>query len=310
MDPDRALDHRARDRAWELVNDIIFDMSNRFIMASQWSDFLARLHIFFKDARAEWKSIGGSPESTTSDSGGGLKVYAEKFESAQKEFGSLDTKTWCRTTTRDDLKLEHDHDLDERGEVPNPIVYKTERTPVSTPTPKFNAVNSIPITASETHAQPSYGNGLLAFGNYSDPVHMTGGHHGPYSTGGNQSTSSLAPESTATSPTYDTGPMSYRSVQANRVSYPGQSSAVNDGSAPFWTPQQRQQLEQNSRQMELAGQHSMGMEEFQDFQLGTNFVGFDNVCMNGSWPEQVPHYNYGIPHEGYVDPNHANPNAR
>jgi hypothetical protein len=309
MDPDRALDHRARDRAWELVNDIIFDMSNRFIMASQWSDFLARLHIFFKDARVEWKSIGGSPESTTSDSGGGLKVYAEKFESAQKEFGSLDANTWCGTTTRDDLKLEHDHELDDRGEAPSSVVYKTERTPVSTPTPKFNAVNSVPIAPNEKAAQPPYGNMLLNFNTYPESVHIPGVHHATYSTCGAQSTSLLPPGNVATSQTYDTGLMSYRSAQANRVSYHDQNPAVDNRSAPFWTPQPGRQLEQNSRQMELAGQHGMGMGEFHDFQLGTNFVGYDDVCMNGSWPEQVPHYNYGI-QGGYVDPNHANPNAR
>jgi hypothetical protein len=65
MDPDHALNGSVRENGvWELVNDIIFNMENRFIMASQWSDLLARLHIFFEAERSKRrKAIGKSSQS-------------------------------------------------------------------------------------------------------------------------------------------------------------------------------------------------------------------------------------------------------
>jgi hypothetical protein len=308
MDPDHALDGRAREnRVWELVNGIIFDMENRFIMASQWSDFLARLHIFFKAERSKWrKAIGESPESTNSDSGGGLKEYAELFESAQKEFGTLGNK-WSRTTTRADLNLEHGQEPDGRDGPSSPTVYKHEHTPISTPTQGFTAVNREPITAGEAPSQLSHNN-VSSHNTFSDPSRISALHRLPYSPRGVQSKPPPTPEGSTAHSAYDTGPTSHGSAQGNRDSYPAHGTAIDNNSDHFWHTQQGQQLE-DSNQMELAGQHGMTMIDIQCFQRANNYVGIEPGYSDQAPFCNVPSYDYTWHHDGYADRSYANPNA-
>jgi hypothetical protein len=310
MDPDHALDGRAREnRVWELVNDIIFDMENRFIMASQWSDFLARLHIFFKAERSKWrKAIGKSPESTNSDSGGGLKEYADLFERPQKEFGTLENK-WSRTTTRDDLKLEHGQEPDDRDGSSSSTVYKHEHTPVSTPTQGFTAVNREPITASEAPSQLPYNNvsshNVSSHNTYSDSSRISAHHRLPYSPHGVQSKPPAAPGDLTSHSAYNTGPTSYGSAQGNRDSYPVHDTVMDNNADHFWhTPQGQQLVDPN--QMELAGQTGVNMLDFHHLQQGTSFVGIDSGYGDQPSWVNVPNYNYTRHHDEYLDQNYAN----
>jgi hypothetical protein len=291
MDPDHALDGRAREnRVWELVNDIIFDMENRFIMASQWSDFLARLHIFFKTERSKWrKAIGKSPESTNSDSGGGLKEYAELFESAQKEFGTLGNK-WSRMTTRDDLRLEHGQDPDDRDPSSGSTVYKHEHTPISTPTQGFTAVNRDMITASEAPLQLPY-NSASSQTTFSDPSRMSALHRLPFSPHGAQSKLPTTPGDVTTLSPYNTGPTSHGSAQGNRDSYPVHDTVMDNNSDNFW-------------QMQQVGQAGVGMNDIHHLQEAETYVGI-NAVYNGPWVS-VPNYSYTRSHDLYPDSHYPN----
>jgi hypothetical protein len=217
MDPDRVLYSRPQAHVWELTNDIIFDMGDRFPMASQWSHNLARLRTYYYDYKAKMKTLNESPESMSSEEfeGGGLKDYSTlNFESEQKELGSLTDTSWNRRTNRDELKLNHDLESDNQSEATSPVMtLKGELTRTSTPVSGFQAVNALEKRKSTSEA----------------PSLSTSGHTRCYASSpitapirlGNTYESSEAhlmrppaTETTPISPAYNQGPGLYGSVHA------------------------------------------------------------------------------------------------
>lgn len=93
MDTDRALDARAQPTAWDISNEILFDMGNRFAMAGQWTNYLARLHRHFRNERLNWRILNGSPASATSENNG-VRTHYESwgFETEHLEHGSWEDK--------------------------------------------------------------------------------------------------------------------------------------------------------------------------------------------------------------------------
>jgi hypothetical protein len=132
----------------------------KFRMANIWSIELARIKAHYTEKRKEYKDAGGSPESTTSDNGGGLKIYSELFEGPHKQFGSIrpDLKDLEQPNDRPYSKLEHEEDSEDPATAPSPNVsFKTEgeeprrtsSTSTSRPSTGFIAIND------QTPVQPS-----------------------------------------------------------------------------------------------------------------------------------------------------------
>jgi hypothetical protein len=88
MDPDHALDSWTQPNAWDIVNKILWEMSDRFAILGCRQDSLARLHKHYREEKANWRKLNGSPGSTISDSDGGLQQYEAKgFESDHLQLG-------------------------------------------------------------------------------------------------------------------------------------------------------------------------------------------------------------------------------
>ena len=164
------LNSKHRPSAWDLSNEIILGMSERFQIALQWQEDLTKLQRHWREERIKYKEAGGSPESTTSDSGGGLKEYSAHFEKSHKEFGSLNNSSWSgRVIDRSYTKLEHDQDSEGRTAAPSPeVTFKSERvdasedvssaTPVASFTPVNATTQSRPDTATEAASYPPSAN--------------------------------------------------------------------------------------------------------------------------------------------------------
>jgi hypothetical protein len=115
MDPDRALNSRAQFTAWDLANEILDDMGDRFVMSWQWLDFLANSHEDFRGAEVRWTGLHGSPSGTSRGvSGGGPKEYqSQGFECAHLQLGSHVDTSWQRKPNRNGSMLVHDKESHE-----------------------------------------------------------------------------------------------------------------------------------------------------------------------------------------------------
>ena len=332
MDPGHALDSRLQPSAWDIANTVIVDMGNRLKMASQWIEFLIRLHRYFQKKRAEWKAAGGSPRSTTSDGGGGLKDYSELFESDQKEFGSLANKSWSsRTFNQDDLKLQHDPESEERSAAPSPIAFKSEGTPasgLSAPT-RFNPVNrpgEAELTSEALQQTPQIQALHISGPRLStSSIHPSPAPHSPYGTQRVQSVQSPMDESTAAATNYySSSELHGRILQTSQDMYPIQHSATGAGTSHYGpsAPWQQQrgpgpQLDlQTISNLELEGQSSMGSTDIMDMQWGAqNSIGdvntfFGNYMSHG--PGQMPQsHGHVVSWDGSsYDPMYPNMNMR
>jgi hypothetical protein len=266
MDPDRVLYSRPKAHVWELTNDIIFDMGDRFPMASQWSDNLARLRTYYYEYKAKMKTLNESPESMSSEEfeGGGLKDYSTlNFESEQKELGSLTDTSWSRRTNRDELKLSHDLESDNQSEATSPIMaFKGEDTRASTPVSGFQAVNALGKrkSTSEAPSLPTSSHTLrYASSPNTAPIRLSGTYNPPYESSEAHSMRPPATETTPISPAYNRGPGLYGSVHA----------AVH---VPW---QQQQHVQQQTQQPNLfdfeqlryVGQYGLHNQDLQDYQM-------------------------------------------
>ena len=129
MDPTHALDSRLEPNAWDITNQVMDNMKLKFRIANIMSIELARVKAYYTKQRKEYRRVGGSPESTTSDHGGGLKIYSELFEAPHKQFGSLQHDKTDLTQPNDKpyTKLEHEEELEDPTTAHSPEVpFKTE----------------------------------------------------------------------------------------------------------------------------------------------------------------------------------------
>lgn len=161
MDPTRALDSRLEPNAWDVTNQVMDDMKLKFRIANIWSVELARVKAYYTARRKEWKNAGGSPESTTSDNGGGLKIYSELFEATHKQFGSLrhDKQDLTHPNDKPYSKLEHEEESEDPTTAHSPDVsFKTEGDD-----PRRSNSTATSINSTFTPVNPN---------NAAPPVHM------------------------------------------------------------------------------------------------------------------------------------------
>jgi hypothetical protein len=311
MDPDRALYSRSQASAWELANDTIYDMGDRFPMAGQWSDNLARLRRYYYDCKARMKTLNQSPDSISSEEqeGGGLKDYSTlNFESEQKELGSANDTNYNRQTNRDDLKLSHDHESEDQSEATSPVAhFKNEDTRASTPASGFNAINASEKRKSTSEA-PSLPPQSHTWAYASSPNIAPIRSNRPYDARNESPAAhSMRPpavENTAVSAAYNRGPGMYGPV------YPTMQLS--------WQQQQVQQVQQqnNLAEMERMKQHGLqGVQnwDMQFYQLGENIEGQDESS-NFNFPLETWSHafassygpSYGISYEEPFNENGSN----
>lgn len=171
MDPDGALTTKRQPRVDDITRDFLIRMSDRFPMAVDWRLELARVQRFLRDERKRYKivggEVGGSPQSSTSDGGGGLKDYALHFETSHKSFGTFLNKDATQWQDKDiemaDTRLPHDEGSEERSETVSILPLKVEKGDMSTDmsaqsTPVsrgFTAVNTQPNPVDDIRAHSS-----------------------------------------------------------------------------------------------------------------------------------------------------------
>lgn len=132
MDPDGALDTRPKPNAWDIANLFLGQMGRRFTMARDWQQKLKTVYKYYQDERAKYKKaggdVGGSPQSSTSEGGGGLKDYVQFFEKSHKEFGLNDDNLQIDDKDVDmtDVKLQHDDESVDRTEGASTVELKSE----------------------------------------------------------------------------------------------------------------------------------------------------------------------------------------
>ncbi|KAJ8113919.1 hypothetical protein OPT61_g4072 [Boeremia exigua] len=124
MDPSNALNSKLEPNAWDITNQVLDSMKMKFRIANIYSAQLATVADDYAEKRRAWRNNGGSPLSPFSDTDGGLHEYSVKFETAHKQFGSLqaegkdlaqpDGKIYSRLS-----KLEHEEELEDPT-TPNP----------------------------------------------------------------------------------------------------------------------------------------------------------------------------------------------
>lgn len=287
MDPDRALDSRLQQSVWKLSNNIILSMEVRFKIARVWIGDLQYLHDFWRESRAEYKAAGGSPESTTSDSGGGLKHYFEHFERPQKEFGSFhNNRSNLRGYSRTVIVLQHDQGSNDKAEVVgSSAIAKHERGPAppknkpvasSTFSPSFTPVNATtnPVTPESVQEQyaptanysQTYGLRLPNHTSHTDSTYTFNSYSQPY-TSPNQS--------------YQNGTVPFSShsiseLRATQTTHHVQDSGpVTSGPGPYTSSHQQGVAELPSR-LEQINNMSAGGGELHYLAQGTGFSG-DNA---------------------------------
>jgi hypothetical protein len=277
MDPKRALNSKHRPSAWDLSNEIILGMSERFQIALQWLEDLTKLQRHWREERIKYREAGGSPESTTSDSGGGLKEYSAHFEKSHKEFGSLNNSTWKdRVIDRSYTKLEHDQDSDGRTAAPSPdatfkdATFKSERVDASeevssVASNSFTAVNG--KTQSRPDTAPGSGYAPPPTPGNNAPISNMSQHHEPYAQYPQYPPTPTYPH-TAPSYAVDSG-MRYTQPAQQHMQSSGPNSSATAGPYAMWA-------EQNSAQMNLIeqdGSRGLTNSDMQNFMLGNPHTG-------------------------------------
>lgn len=308
MDPDRALDSRAQPNAWDIANNILYEVGNRFTMPGYWQDSLARLHGHYRHEKANWRMLNGSPGSTTSDSGGGLKLYeSQGFEADHLELGSQLDKNWSRKTKPDDWKLTHDAAAEGQNGFNSPTMnFKTEDTPASTPasTSGFNAVNHRKST-SEAPSLPS--SKRMPWPPQPSPTTGPIRPYASYDIPQSPQVPQLMPnpnaESTMMQSNFNRNADLQSPLPGTGHYAPREHSLVIEAgsdrpaSEVYWTSQtlqpaqQAQQTQESAELMRLRGQHSIGMNEWTGFQRAEHG---EFQMVNNDWLGYSQNYPPGI----------------
>lgn len=300
MDPDRALDSRLQQSVWQLSNDIILSMEARFKIARVWIGDLQYLHDFWRESRAEFKAAGGSPESTTSDNGGGLKHYSEHFERPQKEFGSFhNNRSKIRGYSKTVIVLQHDSDSNTRNEGAGSsptvkrergLVPENKPTASSTFSPSFTPVNANANPVTPDSIQERYTPTNTYTHNYNSRLPTHSSH--------SQSTPTYQPYSqpyASPNQSYQSGTVSYPQMPNQNIHHVQSSASVNSGPGPYASSHQHSNAEQLNR-LEQINNMSAGGGELQYLAQGTGFTGEVAEVM---FPvDMTSSYYFPQPHQG------------
>jgi hypothetical protein len=309
MDPDHALDSRTQPNAWDISNKILWEMGDRFAMPGYWQDSLARLHRHYREEKANWRTLNGSPGSTISDSGGGLQQYEAKgFESDHLQLGSQLDKSWNRLIKPNDWKLTHDAETEGNDEMNSPAMnFKTEETTASTPASAsgFNAVNRAKSTSEAPSLPPSK---RMPWNSLPSPSAAPVRPHESYDLLRSPQTIQTIQHPTAdgavTPSAFHHSALSTVDQYAHRdLNSARENGSDHPTSHNYWPPHlqqvqqtqqtpQTQQIEFNLQQIRQAGQHSVGMDEWRRFQIAD--CGYQNPDHYMDW-NFAPHYQTGLP---------------
>lgn len=87
MDPGNSLEPDSK--MWDFTNTLIKSTFSRWKKPRDWGYVLRHVQGFLNREKANYKEARGSPNSTASDSGGGLPAFVVDFERNQKDFGTI-----------------------------------------------------------------------------------------------------------------------------------------------------------------------------------------------------------------------------
>jgi hypothetical protein len=333
MDPDRALSSRPQASAWDVANNIIFDMEKRFPIASQWIYFLKRLHVYYNNNKSRIRTLNQSPESMSSEDfdGGGLKDYSSQFESEQKELGSLNDESWTRKTEREEMTLSHEHDTEDQSEATSPVPpFKNEDTRASTPRSGFTSVNPSDKRKSTSEAPslpPQSQTWGYASSHKAAAIRSNGIHDSSNEYSEAQSMRPPTAETATISPAYTRAPVMYGAIPpTNGQMYRDQfvsreGGYVHTTSQIPWQPQQmllqqqqqQQQQQQTYQANKLEFEHikQQGQMPMQNFDLHTLQLADDGTFGSDFDTMSVPwlpgfHHAYGSHYEEPYDEAGAN----
>lgn len=148
MDPSKALNSKLEPNAWDITNQVLHSMQKKFRIPRMYSADLATVANTYAQKRRDYVACGGSPQSTASDSDGGLQEYSAKMEVAHKQFGSLEIDGRVFTLPPDALYVKLESlDLEDDSENPatphSPVIkFKTEEEKPRRSTSTAASVNS------------------------------------------------------------------------------------------------------------------------------------------------------------------------
>lgn len=277
MDPARSLDLKLKPNAWDIATQSLTAMCTRWRMASMWTDALQKVHAYLHQKREEWKDAGGSPGSTSSDGGFGLKDYSADFEKAQKEFGSFEnTRVTSNTVDRIPIKSLCGRDSEDRTEVLSPaMTFKSEKRELSedrsTATPAPSA-SFTPVNGNVKPAATTPTTETLSGSDHSSQM------NGPQIFDHGTAISSSQTYSTSYSPTVRSGYPHVNLRPTESSQYQGQNlqnhieNAHVPGADQSHYPGFTRDPEQ-LRNLVAQGSSSIDRSDFTLFQAGTSFLG-------------------------------------
>ncbi|KAJ4367446.1 hypothetical protein N0V83_007029 [Neocucurbitaria cava] len=285
MDPDSALDTRPKPNAWDIANVFLGQMARRFSMARDWQLKLKHVYKYYRDERAKYKKaggdVGGSPQSSTSEGGGGLKDYVQLFEKSHKEFGTTDNNINIDDKDVDmtEIQLRYDTEAEDRTGSANSTEMKSEKressesvpaqtapvspafTPVNPGIPALKSIAASDMAGLPKTPPPTYGPQIL---NQHTPAES------PYSYA-SQPSSYMSPPTHGYS--YGTAHSSHHTMSAPRGNTNStQVQMFPSGTAtgyPDWSPQNLTEIAETKRMIEEAGTQSIHI----DYDLGIMALG-------------------------------------
>ncbi|KAF2996636.1 hypothetical protein E8E13_002867 [Curvularia kusanoi] len=169
MDPSNALNSKLDPNAWDITNLVLDSMKKKFRIAHGYSDQLGSHAKVYTEKRRQWKSNGGSPQSSASDNE--LHEYSTNFEIVHKQFGSLDFDEKKYLTQPYDRPYSKLSKLEQEDEIEDPnspvTVFKTDgdeprRSASTAPSSSsaFTPVNTVSSLQRDNISGPADGGNL------------------------------------------------------------------------------------------------------------------------------------------------------
>ncbi|CAO2650530.1 Nn.00g018220.m01.CDS01 [Neocucurbitaria sp. VM-36] len=285
MDPDGALDTRPKPNAWDIANVFLGQMARRFSMARDWQLKLKDIYKYYQEERAKYKKaggdVGGSPQSSTSDGGGGLKDYVQFFEKSHKEFGLTDDNINIDDKDVDmtEIKIRYDTEAEDRTETASSVELKSEKrdssegmtaqtvpvspafTPVNAKVPTLRSISAHEMTSLPKTPPSTYGPQLLNQHTPAESSYSFASHNSSY----------MSPPTHGYS--YSTAHSSHHNISGTRGNVDSTQVQMFPSGAGTgfhnWPPQSLTEMVAAKRMIEETGTQSM----HNDYDLGIMAMG-------------------------------------